>query len=232
MHGVNLLRSPLLAAAVPAIISSFQHRQSRDGLMATLGAIILAGGTLASATASGTTITFGGLTGANGAPVAQYSEGGFTVTTTVGQWFEGQLFGNPVPSIFAGPIGGGPANNAIAVTDSVLPFTFSAVDLATANANTTYTFTGLLAGIPQFVIPGIVVAPPQVFNTVPSGVSGVVIDTLLLTASIGAGGTSTNIDNIVVSKVPGPIVGAGLPGLILACGALLALVRRRRQLVA
>jgi hypothetical protein len=33
-------------------------------------------------------------------------------------------------------------------------------------------------------------------------------------------------------SVPGPVVGAGFPGLVMACGALFALARRRRQKIA
>jgi hypothetical protein len=37
------------------------------------------------------------------------------------------------------------------------------------------------------------------------------------------------LTSVSTAAVPGPIVGAGLPGLVAACGALLALVRRRSQ---
>ena len=48
----------------------------------------------------------------------------------------------------------------------------------------------------------------------------------------GANQPQFYVSALSYNSVPGPVVGAGLPGLIAACGGLLALARRRRQLVA
>ena len=57
-----------------------------------------------------------------------------------------------------------------------------------------------------------------------------VADILCGAAQTGCAGNTGPVD-VSTPPVPGPIVGAGLPGLVAACVGLIALARRRRQLV-
>ena len=55
---------------------------------------------------------------------------------------------------------------------------------------------------------------------------------VLFIADVGFSAGQTGVVDAHSVPVPGPIVGAGLPGLVLACGGLLGLARRRRQKIA
>ena len=58
------------------------------------------------------------------------------------------------------------------------------------------------------------------------------VTSLLVIDDIGVNpGGSISVVEKQFSQVPGPVVGSGLPGLIAACGGLVALARRRRKLV-
>jgi hypothetical protein len=71
--------------------------------------------------------------------------------------------------------------------------------------------------------------------------TGLAVDSAAQSVNVGAGPFSvTHVYTIAASgagqalstislAVPGPIVGAGLPGLLIACAALVALARRRRH---
>ena len=182
---------------------------------ATLGGLMLTAGMLLCASASAATITFSGLAGANGDPLTTpYTEAGFTVNTTAGEFFQAQLFGNPIPSLFA----------TLATTDTLdvtggsfmfSSFMFSSFDLAANNGDVDFTFTGSLSGVQKYSVSGVEPGRfgPFGFDTISNPDAGITIDDLKITLHIL--GSSGNIDNIVLTPLPAalPLFATGLAGL-------------------
>jgi len=173
-------------------------------------------------------VTFSGLSGGNGTPFTTYTEGRFTVTPITDDWFQAEVYGNPLPSIFDGPVGS-PGLATIRITGSA-DFTWQSIDYSSNSGPSIYNIEGLLDGVPQFDETGTLKAQfaPFGFTTLGGVHSGTLIDTLDITVNPNIVGvpppTSINLDNIVLSPVPEP------GSLVLLGPVLLGLIRFRKWL--
>ena len=171
-------------------------------------------------------ITFSGLNGPNLSPLPNpYVEGNFRVTPTSGTWLQGQLFGNPVPSVLS-------SDSPTAVIDVTSTgggvFTFSQVDLGDAGflGGTAFTIQGRSGGSIVFSKSGFL--DGNTFTTILSPNSTATIDDLRITMTKDV--DSYNIDNIHVTLGAAAVIPEPSSLVLLTTGLLCAgaTFRRRR----
>ena len=143
------------------------------------------------------TIGFDHLTGSNLSAFTSYTENGYTVAATRGQWLEAHVFGSPIPAIVAGPIYN-PGESQITVTEGGAQFTFQGLDLTSNVAGgTSYTIAGFLGGV-EVLSTSVVISSINTFETFNTSLSDSLklVDRLTITGTPGSRTTSFNIDNI------------------------------------
>ena len=128
------------------------------------------------------------------------------MTPSAGSWFQALVYGNPIPSVYAGPMET-PGVSSLEVVDTSLPFVFAGLDHSSNNGPSNIQIQGFLGAALTFNQMGVLGAslPPGFgFTNLASANPGAVIDLLVITVTPGVGVTSINIDNINVSKIPEP----------------------------
>jgi PEP-CTERM motif len=185
-----------------------------------LAAVVLLSG--AATARADVTLTFAPLAGSpNGSSFTSETEQGFTVSKTSGSFFVGTVFGNPVPSIFVGPVPS-PVTSSITITPTGGgTFDFESLDVSSNNGTSGLGITGSLGGNTVFTENTTAPAtgnPTFNFTTISSTNTGL-ISSLTIVVTPGLDTNSINLDNIHLSTTvvpePSTIAMAGVGGLML-----------------
>jgi hypothetical protein len=184
---------------------------------------------LTSHIASAYVIDFSNLAGPTDNPYTGSSQGGFTVTPTTTDWYQGLVYGNPLPSIYDGPVFSPGAIATISITDGGGLFNFNSVDYSSNNGGSSYDIKGLLGASVVFDQSGLLSGTfsPFAFSTLLSSYAAASINDLVITVQPGTGTTSINLDNINVSAVTS-VPDSGMATVFMFGGALVLLVCLRR----
>jgi hypothetical protein len=157
-------------------------------------------------TPTSVTIAFGGLP-SNCPPtppnpscaVTTYTEAGFTVLATAGNWVALTTYGNPAPFIEFFGTAGVTVLGGIQVTAGGATFSFKSVDIYSSVTPIPYTITGLRNSTTAFTVAA---TQPNTFGnfaTVVNPQPTIVIDTLVISLSNPVAQNPMGVDNIVVT---------------------------------
>jgi hypothetical protein len=148
------------------------------------------------------TITFENLS-VNGAAVSSYTESGFTLISTAGDWKAVTTYGNPAPSLQFETPAGSSASAQVRITAGGSAFRFVSVDVYSSLTAIPYQFRGVKDAVTVFTVTA---TEPQTFGSfarVPNPHAADVIDELTITltnTTPACCGNPMGLDNIAVSR--------------------------------